>query len=216
MRAIRTSGGLSFPFQREHGGAGLGIWSVQVKSGQPKPPKLTSERRDASPFVGKYASTARSDATPNREKLARSFRNEIDARCLGREPAGSAHASEATYRRSSNPGSSDAHRRRPQAIVSSITQRVSALGGGQRMQTATPGGEVQADLVGPPRSCRHRRPLPSQCAAPLPIPTSTCGRQQSLQVRLWIGAEVRRPRRHHALHGEVELLCQQQFANLSP
>ena len=75
--AIRTSGGLSFPFQREHGGAGLGIWSVQVQSDQLKPPKLTSERRDASAFVGKRASTIRSDAAPNREKLALSFRNEI-------------------------------------------------------------------------------------------------------------------------------------------
>ena len=81
MCAIHTSGGLSFPFQREHGGAGLGIWSVHVQSDQLKPqlkpPKLASERRDASPFVGKRASTIRSDAAPNREKLALSFRNEI-------------------------------------------------------------------------------------------------------------------------------------------
>jgi len=149
---------------------------------------------------------------PQRDPLEQ---GRVDARCLGREPAGSAHASKATYRRSSDPGSSDAHRRRPQTIVSGITQRVSALGSGQRMQIATPGGEVQADLAGPPHSCRYLRPFPSQCAAPLPIPTGPCGRQQSLQVWLWIGAKIRRPRRHHALHGEVELLRREQFANLS-
>jgi hypothetical protein len=66
--AIRTPGGLSFPFQREHGGAGLGIWSVQVQcyqlEPQPSPPKLAPKRRDSSPFVGKRASTTRRHAKP--------------------------------------------------------------------------------------------------------------------------------------------------------
>jgi len=65
--AFCTPGGLSSPFQREHGGAGLGIWSVQVQSDQLKPPKLTSERRDASPFVWKRASTIRSEPPTPRQ-----------------------------------------------------------------------------------------------------------------------------------------------------
>ena len=165
-----------------------------------------------------------SDAAPNREKLALSFRNEIhsskavsmladlDANQLAQLMHRRLHIGAHLIRALPT---LTAERLRPQAIVSGITQRVSALGGGQRMQIATPGGEVQEDLAGPPRSCRCCRPFPSQCAAPLPIPTRTCGRQQSLQVWLWIGAEIRRLRRHHALHGEVDLLCLEQFANLS-
>jgi hypothetical protein len=34
VNAIQTSSGLSFPFQREHGGTGLGMWTVQVQPRQ--------------------------------------------------------------------------------------------------------------------------------------------------------------------------------------
>ena len=78
VNAIQTSSGLSFPFQREHGGTGLGMWTVQV---QPRP-RLTCGPQNETPPVGEHASTSTATAhlpdkrTPN-PRWALSFRDEI-------------------------------------------------------------------------------------------------------------------------------------------
>ena len=78
VNAIQTSSGLSFPFQREHGGTGLGMWTVQV---QPRP-RLACGPQNEAPPVGEHASTSTATAhppdkrTPN-PRWALSFRDEI-------------------------------------------------------------------------------------------------------------------------------------------
>jgi transposase InsO family protein len=78
VNAIQTSSGLSFPFQREHGGTGLGVWTVQV---QPRP-RLTCGPQNETPPIGEHASTSTATAhlpdkrTPN-PRWALSFRDEI-------------------------------------------------------------------------------------------------------------------------------------------
>ena len=221
--AIRTSGGLSFPFQREHGGAGLGIWSVQVQSDQPKPPKLTSERRDASPFVGKHASTARSDAVPNREKLALSFRNEIhSSKAVSMLAALDANQLAQLMHRRLHIGAhliralptltADAPKQLSRASLSACPHWVAANAcrlphQGERYKQTSPGRLIRADIAGPfPPSVPHRYRY-----------LLVLGDDSSrFKFGFAIGAEVRRPRRHHALRGEMELLCRREFTNLSP
>ena len=175
--AIHTSGGLSFPFQREHGGAGLGIWSVQVESDQLKPqlkpPKLASERRDASPFVGKRASTIRSDAAPNREKLALSFRNEIhSSKAVSMLAALDANQLAQLMHRRLHIGAhliralptltADAPKQLSRASLSACPHWVAANAcrlphRGERYKQTSPGRLIHADICGPfPPSVPHR------------------------------------------------------------
>ena len=78
VNAIQTSSGLSFPFEREHGGTGLGMWTVQV---QPRP-QLTCGPHNETPPIDEHAPASTATAhppdkrTPN-PKWALSFRDEI-------------------------------------------------------------------------------------------------------------------------------------------